>query len=97
MSKHAVEAFGVSAVWRMGTIESPVADRSRHKEPDMVIPDRREAEIRIRKATQELVQLNEGLPCTDSRDALLDLLDEALKTARPATPAAPADGTVSGG
>jgi len=55
----------------------------------MVVPDQHEAEITIRKAIQELVQLNEGQDFTYSREALIGMLDEALKTARPATPAAP--------
>jgi hypothetical protein len=53
----------------------------------MVVPNQQEAEITIRKAVQELVQLNEGHAHTYSRDALVGMLDEALKTARPATPA----------
>ncbi len=69
-------------------------------EPDpkrryMVVPNLQEAEITIRKAIQELVQLNEGQAYTYSREQLVGMLDEALKTARPATPApppAPADG-----
>jgi len=55
----------------------------------MVVPDQHEAEITIRKAIQELVQLNEGQNHTYSREALIGMLDEALKTARPATTAAP--------
>ena len=55
----------------------------------MVVPSRQEAEVTIRKAVQELVQLNEGHAYTYSRDQLVGMLDEALKTARPATPAAP--------
>ena len=63
-------------------------------EPDpqrryMVVPNLQEAEITIRKAIQELVQLNEGHAYTYSREQLVGMLDEALKTARPATPAAP--------
>jgi len=63
-------------------------------EPDpkrryMVVPNLQEAEITIRKAIQEMVQLNEGHAYTYSREALVGMLDEALKTARPATPAAP--------
>jgi NAD(P)-dependent dehydrogenase (short-subunit alcohol dehydrogenase family) len=56
----------------------------------LVVPDQHEAEITIRKAIQELVQLNEGQAYTYSREALVGMLDEALKTARPATaPAVP--------
>jgi NAD(P)-dependent dehydrogenase (short-subunit alcohol dehydrogenase family) len=61
-------------------------------EPDpkrryMVVPNLQEAEITIRKAIQELVQLNEGHAYTYSREQLVGMLDEALKTARPAPPA----------
>lgn len=65
-------------------------------EPDprrryMVVPNQQEAEVTIRKAIEELVQLNEGHAYTYSRDALVSMLEEALKTARPATlPAEPA-------
>lgn len=55
----------------------------------MVVPNRQEAELTIRKAIQELVQLNEGHAYTYGRDELVGMLDEALKTARPAMPAAP--------
>jgi len=56
----------------------------------MVVPDQHEAEITIRKAIQELVQLNEGQAYTYGREALVGMLDEALQTARPVTaPAAP--------
>jgi NAD(P)-dependent dehydrogenase (short-subunit alcohol dehydrogenase family) len=58
----------------------------------MVVPDAGEAEVTIRKAIEELVQLNEGQPYTYGRDALVAMLDEALKTARPATAAASAAG-----
>lgn len=54
----------------------------------MVVPDQHEAEITIRKAIQELVQLNEGQAYTYDRDRLVKMLDEALATARPAVPAA---------
>jgi len=60
----------------------------------MVVPDQHEAEITIRKAIQELVQLNEGQNHTYSREALIGMLDEALKTARPATTAAPTTAAV---
>lgn len=69
-------------------------------EPDpkrryMVVPNQQEAEVTIRKAIEELVQLNEGHGHTYSRDALVGMLDEALKTARPATPA-PAPAAANG-
>jgi len=52
----------------------------------MVVPNQYEAEITIKKAIQELVQLNEGHAYTYDRDALVKMLDEALATARPAVP-----------
>lgn len=52
----------------------------------MVVPNADEAARTIRQAILELVQLNEGQPYTYSREALVGMLDEALKTARPATP-----------
>ena len=54
----------------------------------MVVPDQHEAEITIRKAIEELVQLNEGQAYTYDREGLVKMLDEALATARPAAPAA---------
>ncbi len=45
----------------------------------MVTPDQREAEITIRKQIEQLVQLNERQPYSYDRDALVKLLDEALK------------------
>lgn len=53
----------------------------------MVVPNQNEAEITIRKALQELVQLNEGHAYTYDRAALVKMLDETLATARPAVPA----------
>ena len=53
----------------------------------MITPNQREAEITIRKAIEVLVQLNEGQPYTYDRDALVNMLDESLATARPRTPA----------
>jgi NAD(P)-dependent dehydrogenase (short-subunit alcohol dehydrogenase family) len=55
----------------------------------MVVPNAYEGEITIRKAIQELVELNEGHAHTYGRDALVQMLDEALAAARPAVPAAP--------
>jgi NAD(P)-dependent dehydrogenase (short-subunit alcohol dehydrogenase family) len=55
----------------------------------MVVPSAEEAEVTIRKAVEELIQLNEGQPYTYDRAALVAMLDEALKTARPATPPPP--------
>ncbi|MDP9199108.1 MAG: SDR family NAD(P)-dependent oxidoreductase [Pseudomonadota bacterium] len=55
----------------------------------LVVPNAYEGEITIRKAVQELVELNEGHAYTYERDALVRMLDEALAKARPAVPAAP--------
>ena len=44
----------------------------------MVVPNQREAEITIRKAIEELVQLNEGHTYTYDRASLIAMLDEAL-------------------
>ena len=44
----------------------------------MVVPNQREAEITIRKAIQELVQLNEGHKYSYDRESLIEMLDEAL-------------------
>ncbi len=48
----------------------------------MVVPNQREAEITIRKAIQELVQLNEGHAFSYDREALIRMLDEALGAGR---------------
>ncbi len=50
----------------------------------MVVPNQVEAQITIRQALRETVQLNEGQPYTYSRDELVVMLDEALEQARPA-------------
>ena len=44
----------------------------------MVVPNQQEAEWTIRKAIQELVQLNEGQPFSYDRAALIGMLDEAM-------------------
>jgi NAD(P)-dependent dehydrogenase (short-subunit alcohol dehydrogenase family) len=44
----------------------------------MVVPDRGEAELTIRKAIEELVQLNGGHQYSYSREQLVELLDQAL-------------------
>ena len=49
----------------------------------MVTPDQREAEYTIRKQIEQLVQLNERQPYSYDRDALVKMLDEALKTSPP--------------
>ncbi|MBT8085016.1 MAG: SDR family oxidoreductase [Woeseia sp.] len=48
----------------------------------MVTPDARSAEITIRKAIEELVQLNEDQPYSYARDDLVQLLDETLQRSR---------------
>jgi NAD(P)-dependent dehydrogenase (short-subunit alcohol dehydrogenase family) len=49
----------------------------------MVTPDQREAEITIRKQIEQLAQLNERQPYSYDRDALVRMLDEALKASPP--------------
>ena len=44
----------------------------------MVVPNQREAEITIRKAIQEVVQLNQDQAYSYDREALVKMLDEAL-------------------
>jgi len=48
----------------------------------MVTPTQRSAEITIRKAIEELVQLNEDHAHSYSRDALVQMLDETLQRSR---------------
>jgi NAD(P)-dependent dehydrogenase (short-subunit alcohol dehydrogenase family) len=48
----------------------------------MVVPQARQAEVTIRKAIEELVQLNQGHQFTYDREALIRMLDEALAGAR---------------
>jgi len=48
----------------------------------MVVPAARQAEVTIRKAIEELVQLNEGHRFSYDRDALVRMLDEALARSR---------------
>lgn len=45
----------------------------------LVVPNQREAEVTIRKAIEELVQLNGDQPYSYDRDALVRMLDEALQ------------------
>jgi hypothetical protein len=51
----------------------------------MVVPAANEAEVTLRKQIAQLVELNEGQAFTFDRDALVKMLDEALKQARPRT------------
>lgn len=44
----------------------------------LVVPDQAQAEFTIRSAIEKLVQLNEHQPFSYDRDALVDMLDEAL-------------------
>ena len=48
----------------------------------MVVPNQFEAEITIRQALVELVQLNEGHRFTYTRDQLVEMLDQALSQAQ---------------
>jgi NAD(P)-dependent dehydrogenase (short-subunit alcohol dehydrogenase family) len=54
----------------------------------MVVPNQFEAEITIRQALRELVQLNEGHQFSYSRDELVELLDQALGDVQPTSSAA---------
>jgi NAD(P)-dependent dehydrogenase (short-subunit alcohol dehydrogenase family) len=49
----------------------------------MVVPNQTEAEWTIKKAIEQLVQLNEGQAYTYEREAMVRMLDEALANARP--------------
>jgi NAD(P)-dependent dehydrogenase (short-subunit alcohol dehydrogenase family) len=51
----------------------------------MVVPVQAEAELTLRKQIAQLVELNEGQAFTFDRDALVKMLDEALKQSRPRT------------
>jgi NAD(P)-dependent dehydrogenase (short-subunit alcohol dehydrogenase family) len=51
----------------------------------MVVPVEVEAERTLRKQIAQLVELNEGQAFTFDRDALVKMLDEALKPSRPRT------------
>lgn len=48
----------------------------------MVTPNQRSAEITIRKAIEELVQLNEDQPYSYDRDSLVQMLDENLQRSK---------------
>lgn len=48
----------------------------------LVVPNQREAEVTIRKALEELVQLNEDHGFSYDRDDLIRMLDEALASGR---------------
>ena len=50
----------------------------------LVVPDAREGEVTIRKAIEELAQLNERHAYSYDRDALVRMLDQALAAAPPA-------------
>jgi NAD(P)-dependent dehydrogenase (short-subunit alcohol dehydrogenase family) len=50
----------------------------------LVVPVQREAEITIRKALQETVQLNQKQPFTYDRKALIEMLDAELAALQPA-------------
>ncbi len=55
---------------------------ARPKRRYLVTPNRREAEITIAKAVEELVQLNEDHPFSFERDELVRMLDQALQRSR---------------
>ena len=44
----------------------------------MVVPNQREADITIRKAIEEVVQLNQGQEYSYSRDELVKMLEESM-------------------
>jgi len=54
----------------------------------MVVPNQFEAEITIRQALQEMVQLNQDHQFSYSRDELVEMLDQALGEAQPSSIAA---------
>ncbi len=54
----------------------------RPKRRYLVVPNQREAEVTIRKAIEELVQLNEGHAFSYDREALIRMLDEAMSGGR---------------
>ena len=76
MSKHAVEAFTDSLAQEMAPLGVQVS---------VVEPGNynAEAELTIRKAIEQLVQLNEGQAYTYDREALVKMLDASLAKAQP--------------
>jgi len=62
------------------TLDFMTADRPKRRY--LVVPNQREAEVTIRKAIEELVQLNERHPFSYDREALVRMLDEALTRTR---------------
>ena len=44
----------------------------------MVVPNERQAEITVRKAMEEMVQLNQGQKYSYGRDELIQMLDELM-------------------
>lgn len=93
MSKHAVEAFGDALEAEMAPLADrsrypepdDVAEAVLHffsdaqpKHRYMVVPVQVEAELTIRKAVQELVQLNEKQKFSYDRKALIEMLDAEL-------------------
>jgi len=76
-----------SAADREVTLKEPdaVSDAAMHalfsdapRRRYMVVPDQSEAELTIRKAIEELVQLNEGHEFSYDREQLVEMLDQAL-------------------
>jgi NAD(P)-dependent dehydrogenase (short-subunit alcohol dehydrogenase family) len=69
----------------MGGDPIEVAEAARHalfdgnpKRRYMVVPNQRQAEITVKKAMEEMVQLNQGQKYSYSRDELVKMLDEAM-------------------
>ncbi len=62
----------------------------------MVVPNQFEAEITIRQVLRELVQLNEGHAYSYDRDELVQMLDQALGEARPASSQSRPAASISG-
>jgi NAD(P)-dependent dehydrogenase (short-subunit alcohol dehydrogenase family) len=62
-------------------VATAALDAMRNPRPQpryMVVPAARQAEVTIRKQIEELVQLNHGHPFSYDRNALVQMLDEAL-------------------
>jgi len=66
-------------------VATAALDAVRNPKPQpryMVVPAARQAEVTIRKQIEELVQLNHGHPYSYDRNALVQMLDEALARSR---------------
>ena len=67
------------------TVTAEVAEAALHalfdenpKRRYMVVPNERQAEITVRKAMEEMVQLNQGQKYSYDRETLIRMLDEAM-------------------